>query len=282
MSEPKVWTEVKAVLAEEPLDWSLWVDAFDRHGLPGTVQHDDPPALSAYVAPCDKALIGPLGDELRRLGAAEVVTTEVQEQDWAETWKQFFKPRRIGQKLVVCPTWEPYHSGPGDIVVTLDPGQAFGTGDHPTTRGCLEQLERMGCKGLRVADIGCGSGILSVAAMLLGAASVDAVDSDGSSVEATLANAELNQVHVDALRGEGFGPLTGREKYDLALSNIISAALIGLAPSAAEFVSPGGHWIVSGIILANWPDVDKAATRAGFTLIENQVIGEWVTATLRR
>ena len=282
MNEPKVWTEVKAVLAEDPLDWSVWVEAFDRHGLPGTVQHDDPPALSAYVAPCDHSLIGPLTCELKSLGATEVVTTDVVETDWAEAWKQFFKPRRIGQRLVVCPTWEAYDPAPGDLVVTLDPGQAFGTGDHPTTRGCLEHLERLGCQDKRVADIGCGSGILAVAAVLLGAASVDAVDSDGSEVEATVTNADLNGVKVGVARGEGFAPLEGREPYDLVLSNIISAALIVLAPSASQFCAPGGHWIVSGIILANWPDVDRAATRAGFTLIENQVIGEWVTATFRR
>ena len=278
----KVWTEVRAVLAEEPLEWSVWCEAFDRHGLPGTVQHENPPALSAYVAPGDVAMIPALRSELLDLGAISVETSEVEEKDWAEAWKQFFKPRRFGTRLVVCPSWETFAVSSGDILITLDPGQAFGTGDHPTTRGCLEQLERVGCSGLRVADIGCGSGILSVAAMLLGAKSCVGVDTDSPAVEATAANAALNGVEIEAICGAGFEELEGREPYDLVLSNIISAALIRLAPSAAQFVKPGGRWIVSGIILANWPDVDKAATRAGFQLVENQVLGEWVTATFRR
>lgn len=282
MSVDKVWTEVKAVLAEEPLEWSLWVDTFDRHGLPGTVQESNPPSLSAYVAPSDLGLIPPLRDELLDLGAVDVVTREVAEQDWAEAWKQFFKPRRVGQRLVVVPSWETFDAQPSDIILDLDPGQAFGTGDHPTTRGSLEQLERAGCQGMRVADIGCGSGILSVAAMKLGAASLVGVDTDSPAVEATIENAARNGVAVEAILGMGFDQLADREPFDLVLSNIISAALIKLAPQAAKFVRPGGKWIVSGIIQANWPDVDKAATRAGFKLVENQVEGEWVTATFLR
>lgn len=282
MSGDKVWTEVKAVLAEEPLEWSLWVDAFDRHGFPGTVQESNPPSLSAYVAPSDLEAIEALRVELLALGAIDVKTRGVVEQDWAEAWKQFFKPRRVGQKLMVVPSWEAYEPVPGDIVLTLDPGQAFGTGDHPTTRGSLEQLEKAGCQGLRVADIGCGSGILAVAAMKLGAASVVGVDTDSPAVEATRDNALRNGVEVEALLGTGFDQLEGRAPFDLVLSNIISAALIKLAPQASKFVKPGGKWIVSGIIQANWPDVDKAATRAGFKLVENQVEGEWVTATFLR
>ena len=278
----KVWTEVKAVLEEEPVEWSVWVEAFDRHGLRGTVQHENPPGLSAYIAPGDVALIPALKEELLSLGAVSVDTAEVEEADWAEAWKQFFKPRRIGRRFVVCPSWEPYSVLPGDVLITLDPGQAFGTGDHPTTRGCLEQLERQGCRGLRVADIGCGSGILSVAAMLLGASSCVCVDTDTPAVEATSVNAGLNGVEVEAICGAGFEELDGRDPFDLVMSNIISAALIRLAPTAAKYVRPGGRWIVSGIIMANWPDVDKAATRAGFQLVENQVLGEWVTATFRR
>lgn len=282
MSNDKVWTEVKAVLAEEPMEWSLWVDAFDRHGLPGTVQESNPPSLSAYVAPSDLSLIRDLREELLALGAKEVLTREVIEQDWAEAWKQFFKPRRVGERLMVVPSWETYNALPDDLVLTLDPGQAFGTGDHPTTRGSLEQLEKAGCQGQRVADIGCGSGILAVAAMKLGAASVVGVDTDSPAVEATRDNAARNGVEVEALLGTGFDELTDRPPFDLVLSNIISAALIKLAPQAAKFVRPGGKWIVSGIIQANWPDVDKAATRAGFKLVENQVEGEWVTATFLR
>ena len=275
------WLEVKACLAECPEDWSLWVDIFDRHGLPGTLQNDDPASLSAYIAPGDEAKLADLRQELLSAGAVEVLTNEVEETDWSEAWKEFFKPRRIGDHIVVCPSWEKFDPRPGDVVITLDPGQAFGTGDHPTTRGCLEQLEKEDLRGKRVADIGCGSGILSVGAMLLGAASAVAVDTDLPAVVATTDNAARNGVTVEAIRGEGFEPLEDRGSYDVVVSNIISAAIIRLAPSASKMVAKGGRWIVSGIILNNWPDVDQACQRHGFRLLECQVIGEWVAATYK-
>ena len=116
------WTQVTAVLAEEPEDWSVWAEAFERHGLPGTLQTDDPPTMSAYLAPGGEGGLEPLRQELMARGAVRVETALVEEEDWAEAWKQFFKPRRLGQRLVVRPTWEEYVGGPEDLVVVLDPG----------------------------------------------------------------------------------------------------------------------------------------------------------------
>ncbi len=280
MTPGPVWTKVTAHLEDEPLDWSVWAEAFERHGLPGTVQTDDPPTMSAYLPPGSEAGLVPLAAFLTARGARQVTTEQVPEEDWAESWKQFFKPRRIGGFLV-RPTWEECDLSPGLIEIVLDPGQAFGTGDHPTTRMCLVLLEERGAAGLDVADIGCGSGILSVAACRLGARSVVGVDSDGPSVEAALANARRNEVAFDVHEGKGFEPFAN-QTFDLVLSNIISAALIALAPEAARRVRPGGAWIVSGIIQENWGDVLKAAERCGFQLQRKETEGEWVAAILVR
>ena len=278
----RVWLEVKAVLPAVPEDWSAWAYVFEKHDLLGTVQTDDPPTMSAYLAPGQEGNLDALKSDLLRFGALDVVTKDVAEEDWAESWKQFFKPRRVGRNLVVRPTWEPFEVAPGDLEIVLDPGQAFGTGDHPTTRGCLALLEDTPVTGREVADIGCGSGILAVAACRLGAKSVVAVDSDPVSVEASVDNANRNGVQFEALVGLGFDPLPADATYDLVLSNIISAALIKIAPDAGRRVRPGGQWIVSGIIEANWQDVKAAAEKAGFRTDEQILEGDWVSARLIR
>lgn len=277
------WIEIKACLASAPEDWSLFVDAFDRYGCPGSVQSDDPPSISAYLVSVegasDQAAL--LEQELKRLGAVSVSVSRVPDEDWSQTWRQFFKPRRVGARFVIRPTWEPFEAGEGDVEIVLDPGQAFGTGDHPTTRLCLELLEQLELRGKRVADVGCGSGILSIGALKLGAESVDAVDIDPVSVQVALENAALNGVRYACQVGDGFKALPN-PPYDAAVSNIISAALIRMAPDAAACVRPGGHWVVSGIIKQNWPDVRDAASRAGFELERTAEEDEWVAAAFLR
>jgi ribosomal protein L11 methyltransferase len=269
------WLKVTAVLPGTPDDWSVWAERFSRFGLDGTLQTDEPPTMSAYVPP---------GEAIEGLcpflvGCGAVVETEhVEEVDWSEAWKQFFKPVAIGRSLWVRPSWEDAATPDGRFEIVLDPGQAFGTGDHPTTRMCLQLLEDIDPAGRRVADIGCGSGILSIAASKLGAASVDAVDTDLQSVEATRENAARNGVEMSAYLGAGFDPLpTG--KYDLVLCNVISAAVIGLAPEASMRTDT---WIVSGIIGPNWPDVVEAAASVGYEVGVRKEEGDWVAAVLRR
>lgn len=271
---------VKAELPAVPDDWSAWTYAFERHGLPGTVQTDAPPTLSAYVPPGEEGRVCELSERLREMGA-RVTTEQVEEVDWSESWKQFFKPMAIGERFWVRPTWENAECPAGRREIVLDPGEAFGTGEHPTTRMCLRLLEQCDLSGKAVADIGCGSGILSIGATLLGASRVDAVDVDAVSVEATLENAERNGVTVHALVGEGFAPLEGAV-YDVVVCNIISAAVIALARDVTAHVVQGGVWIVSGIIGANWPDVLEEATRSGFVLTGRLEEGDWVAASLRR
>lgn len=277
-----VWTKITAVLDNQPEDWSLWCEVFARHGIAGTLQTDNPPTLTGYVAPNDGEKISPLREELLGFGAQEVQIGEIEEEDWAEAWKQFFVPRRVGRNFVVTPSWTDYDAKPGDMVITLDPGQAFGTGDHPTTRGCLELLEKVGAEGKSVADIGCGSGILSVGAGLLGAESIVGVDVESAAVSSARENLARNNVCGEIIEGKGFEPLVESDSYDLVLSNIISAALINLAPVVAGKIKPGGHWIVSGIILNNWPDVQAKAKQCGFVLGEVFEEGDWVAAIYHR
>lgn len=277
-----VWTEIKAVLNTPPEDWAVFAEVFERFGMPGTVQTDHPPTISAYVPPGEAVEVEALKAALLERGAASIEQAEVPETDWAEAWKEFFKPQRIGQRFVIVPSWETYETQPEDIVLNLDPGQAFGTGEHPTTRLCLRLLEKRNVAGTRIADVGCGSGILGIAAAKLGAEVVDAVDIDPLSVEVTLENAARNGVTIDAHTGEGFDPLGGREPYDLVFSNIISAALIGVAPTAARFVKSGGEWIISGVIESNWPDVQEAIERAGFIYVEHDQEGDWIAACFRK
>jgi ribosomal protein L11 methyltransferase len=275
----RTWLKVTAVLPGVPDDWSMWAERFSRFGLDGTLQTDEPPTMSAYVPPGDERLLPSLRADLETLGA-RVETEDVEEVDWSAAWRDFFKPVPVGERLWVRPTWDDSPVPEGRIEVVLDPGQAFGTGDHPTTRLCLEMLESACVAGLRVADIGCGSGILSVAAVKLGAESVDAVDNDSLSVDATRENAARNGVEVSVYEGTGFGPLpTGQ--YGVVVSNIISAAVIGLAHDAATRVESGGAWIVSGIIEPNWPDVFEAVESYGFAVESWKKEGDWVAATLR-
>lgn len=277
-----VWTKVSAVLTNEPDDWSMWAEAFSRHGIEGTVQTDKPPTLSGYLSPGQDVKLDALRSELLDMGAISIELQEVEEQDWSEAWKEFFKPRRVGQRFIVRPTWEEAEVGPDDLEIVLDPGQAFGTGDHPTTRGCLELIEKADCRGKSIADIGCGSGILSVGAGLLGASELILVDYDPVCVTSSLENLKRNNVTGEVHEGLGFQPLAEDKQFDIVLSNIISAALIRLAPEAADRIKPGGLWIVSGIIEANWPDVLTRAKTCGFELVETFAEGDWIAATLRR
>jgi ribosomal protein L11 methyltransferase len=257
---------------------------FGQFGCENTLQTDTPPTLSAAVvevAGADEVVAG-LKEALLACGASQVESRSLVEENWEENWKKFFKPRRVGKRFVVRPTWEEFDLQPDDVEIVLDPGQAFGTGDHPTTRMCLELLEAFLKPFERVADIGCGSGILSVGACKLGASRVVAVDIEPLSVEVAKENAALNGVEFEAIAGLGVQALSDTEPFDLIVSNIISATLIAIAREVAPWVKPGGYWLVSGIIEQNWADVKEAAERAGFKLEKFLQEDDWVGAALIR
>lgn len=280
------WIEIRAIFEREPEDWSPFIEIFGKHGCENTLQSDSPPTLSSAVVEVDGSarVVESLRRDLLAEGATQVDSRALVEENWEENWKQFFKPRRVGTRFVVRPTWETEELAQSDLEIVLDPGQAFGTGDHPTTRMCLELLEKYLKIGDTVADIGCGSGILSVGACKLGAGRVIAVDTDPISVEVSRENAKLNQVQFEGIVGMGVRalPTEGFAPCELVVSNIISATLISIAREVSPIVKPEGIWIVSGIIVSNWDDVLGAARRSGFSLLEMIQEDGWVAATLRK
>ncbi|MFN3729217.1 MAG: 50S ribosomal protein L11 methyltransferase [Fimbriimonadaceae bacterium] len=275
------WLMVRAVFAAAPPDWSVVAEVFDQFGCPGTVQEDRPPAMSAYLAdvPGSRQTAQALVAALRELGADEVIVEHVPDETWEELWKQHFAARRIGRRILLRPTWEPAGNEPDLVEIALDPGRAFGTGEHPTTRLCLCLLEEMDLSGKLVLDLGCGSGILAIAAKLLGAKSVDASDIDPTSVEVARENAQSNRVEVSFHCNDG---LPNGGGWDIVVSNIISATLIRLAPEVRERLLPGGAWIVSGVLNSNRMDVVNAAERLGFTVEATMEEDDWVAVRFRR
>lgn len=209
-------------------------------------------------------------------------TKTVAEEDWANNWKQYFKPIEIGNTLVVCPTWEQYENPQGRAVMRLDPASAFGTGTHATTRLCLEQLEQTVHPGDRVLDLGCGSGILSLGALLLGAASITGVDIDQNSVRVSQENMEQNGIDAARYRlcqGDiTANPMLRKDLgtgYDLVVANIVADVLIAMAPLFRGFLRQGGTLLVSGIIGPRAEEVKNAIVAQGFSFCGETLREDW-------
>jgi ribosomal protein L11 methyltransferase len=277
----RAWISVCAEVDPAPQDWAPWTEAFARHGVEGTQELSGPARLLGHLPPEEEARLDSLVQGLVAAGAICVELGEVVEEDWQEAWQQAFTAMRFG-RILVRPTWSSERAAAGEIEIVIDPGQAFGTGDHATTRGCLTLLQDQPLAGLSAADIGCGTGILSIAAHRLGAAEIFAVEVERYAAAAARENMRRNGVPVAVHHGSFFDPAPAGRTFDLIVSNILSAALISLAPEAALRLRPGGAWIVSGIVRSNWPDVLEAAEAAGFRLDRKLEEQEWVTARLLR
>jgi ribosomal protein L11 methyltransferase len=199
--------------------------------------------------------------------------------EWKHRWREFFKPSRLGERIVVRPPWEEVTTKKDDVVVTIDPGQAFGTGTHETTRLVLAELDRIVKGGEHVLDIGCGSGILSIGAVLLGAARADGIDVEAESVEATHENAARNGVgrRVKA----SLTPLARvKGTFDLVLANVESRVLVPFAKDIAARVAPGGTLILSGLLADE--EATLLAAYAGFDRVSVTRERDWIAITLRR
>jgi ribosomal protein L11 methyltransferase len=240
-------------------------------------------AVRDAVAQADRELghlqafgLRPIGDLSARL---------VHEADWANAWKVHFPVLRVGQRIVIRPTWRRHRRLPGDVVLALDPGMAFGTGLHPTTRLCLAALESLAdrgeIEGARVADIGSGSGILSIAAGLLGAASVLAVDVDPIAVEASVANARRNRLARRIRAREGSAP-TGEGPFDIVLANLIASLLVVLADGLVAELRPGGTMLASGIFANREAEVVSAFEARGLVVARRYTEGDWVALEVAR
>ncbi|MEG0766964.1 MAG: 50S ribosomal protein L11 methyltransferase, partial [Clostridia bacterium] len=210
------------------------------------------------------------------MGSLALALQNVREEDWAENWKQYYKPFRAGKTLVVKPTWEPYDAQAGDCVMEIDPGMAFGTGTHETTAMCLTLVERYMRPDMTVLDVGTGSGILSIAAALLGARRVLAVDLDPTAVRVARENIEHNHLAqvVEAREGDLLAGVDIRA--DLVVANIIANVIILLSPAVGAHLKPGGVFLCSGIIREREQDVRDALQAAGYCPIDALYQGEWV------
>jgi len=205
----------------------------------------------------------------------------VDDTDWTEGWKTGYVPQRIG-RVVIVPSWLDEAMAPDAVAVRMDPGMAFGTGLHPTTRGVLALIQRLGPMPPRVLDVGSGSGILALAAIRLGAGKVDCLDTDAVAVEATLANAARNGLADSVSARHGTLPPQAASPYPLVLANLVAAVLVELASPLAAHVAAGGTLLASGIIVERADEVLAALSGAGFGLVERLDDGEWVSLRMRR
>jgi len=263
-------------------------------GLGARVDPTRPAIVRAYVPARDAAAAQRAAREaaaalghlqafgLRPIG--ELRTRLIDEADWADSWKAHFPVMRIGRRLVIRPTWRRHRAAASDVVVALDPGMAFGTGLHPTTRLCLAAIEgaadRGDLDGARVLDVGCGSGILAIAAVRLGAASVLGVDIDPIAIEATIANARRNRLARRVRAWPGSLP-SGEGPFDIVLANLIASVLVALASPLRDELRPGGLLLASGIFADREAEVVDAFRAAGLAVVERAMEGDWVVLAAR-
>lgn len=215
---------------------------------------------------------------IRPVGDLEI--TRHTESDWTDTWKSYYKVMRVGQRVVIKPSWLSYEPQPDDLLLDLDPGMAFGTGLHPTTRLCLRAIEERAAPGARALDLGSGSGILAVLLAKLGAREVVALDTDPVAVDATAKTAERNGVAHILQIGEGsLDAATGC--FDFIAANIVANILIQLAPGLPEALAPEGTLVVSGIIEDRYEEVALALAAAGLRPVDLLREGDWVAIVAR-
>ena len=213
---------------------------------------------------------------------AEFSVARVQDEDWANSWKKYFHTDRVGERIVIQPSWEEYEPRAGEVVLRLDPGAAFGTGTHPTTAMCLRAMEKLVKPGMTVFDVGTGSGVLAIAAAKLGAKTVRAVDYDATAVRVALENIEANGVGnlVFTAESDLFSAIDG--KAGLVTANLIADLVIRLLPELDAHLEKGGALLASGVIENRAQEVREATETAGFFVAEDFEEKEWHAMVIRR
>lgn len=252
-----------------------------RKAVVKTYLRDDP----TFEASCQQIERGLWHlSQLRQVGALRVV--RIAEEDWANSWRPFFPVVHVGYRIVIVPAWRRYHRRDTEVTVRLDPGLAFGTGTHPTTRLCLELMEPRVSPDANVLDVGTGSGILAIAAVKLGARHVVAVDVDPVAVSAAKANVKLNHLswRIDVSEGslEAVQKRWPAECFPLIVGNLTARVNSLLAGSMTQLLAPAGSVIASGILEEHAASVIEAFGQQGLRLGERRQEGEWVALTFQR
>lgn len=211
-----------------------------------------------------------------KYGRLELEMKDVDEEDWSNAWKKYYHPVQVGEHLVVCPSWEAYDRKPDEVVLTLNPGMAFGTGTHDTTRLCMELLEKYITPQDTVLDVGCGSGILAITAALLGANKIIGCDIDEVAVKVAGENAALNGVQDRIAFHQGDLTSQVEGSFQIICANIVADVIIRLSEDAGRYLAKAGIFITSGIIDTREQDVLNALEQNGFQVIERRTSGGWV------
>ncbi len=287
-------TGASGVVIEDPLD--LVTEKENLYGEIFELDENDYPKEGVYIKaylPLN-SFLGETVEEIKQainnlitfdidLGPNQVVLSEVNEEDWATAWKKYYKPVQITNKITITPTWEDYTPKSNkEIVIELDPGMAFGTGTHPTTVLSIQALEKYIKGNESVIDVGCGSGVLSIASALLGAREIYAYDLDEIAVKSTQLNAKVNKVnHMIKTRQNNLLSHV-QMKADIIVSNILAEIIVRFIDDAYENLVEGGYFITSGIIQAKKQLVLDNLESQGFELVEINELEDWVSVVAKK
>lgn len=274
------WDYVADELVEEKQEQTTGITFFLRDNLYGREQLSQIKSALQSVKETEKEL---------DLGSLEVTMKNVAEEDWANNWKKYFKPFPVGDKIMIKPSWEELPAQTDKIILKIDPGHIFGTGTHETTQLCMELIEKYVKKDDMVLDIGCGSGILSIASLLLDAKEGDAVDIDPNAIQIAYENSDRNDIdrsryHVKAgniLEDKELQASYSGKKYDLVAANIVADVIIALTKQVPDYIKDGGIFLCSGIITERKEDVLEALKAANFAVLDIKEKTSWVAIATR-
>ena len=298
VSVPNEYTESASAIANMTVPYGIYIEDYsDLETSAWEIAHIDlidedlinkdrkNSVIHIYISECDNA--AEALEFLKERLTAEKIPFEagsigVDDADWNENWKKYFKPIEIGEKLAVVPSWEEYENRENRTILSIDPGAAFGTGTHATTSLCLELLQGFVDDDTEMLDIGCGSGILGLASVLLGCKKAFGVDIDAQSVKTARANAEINRISDKATFEVGDLTQVVSGKYGVICANIVADVIIRLLPDVDEFMTEGGVLIVSGIIDIRKDDVLKAVNDNGFKIADQKYKDNWCAFVLKK
>ena len=281
------WQEISIAVPHEYVEPISYL--FSRYGRVLTMESDGPDRvmLRTYLLSTSRQRLARIEVGVKLVSLLEplgsLIIREVPEQDWQNSWKSHFNLLKIGRRIVIKPTWIDYQTQPGEVVIEIDPGMAFGTGYHPTTHTCLQALEQWVKTGASVLDLGTGSGILSIAALGLGARSVVALDIDSDAIRAARKNFRRSGTSRQVTLAKGSLPhgAVGPGQFDLAVANISARAIRDRAPFICATLGPQGVLIASGMISVQGKEVVGTLQELGYSLIQEWSQDDWITLAFR-